>query len=86
VSFFLASGLLLIDTQLAGVPITVFEAMSAIAATLGNVGPGFGVAGPMGSYLSFPPESKPLMVLLMWLGRLEILPVLVLFTGPYWRS
>jgi trk system potassium uptake protein TrkH len=60
--------------------------MSAVAATLGNVGPGFGVVGPMGSYLSLPPGSKLLMIGLMWFGRLEIIPVLVLFTGSYWRS
>jgi trk system potassium uptake protein TrkH len=60
--------------------------MSAIAATLGNVGPGFDVVGPMGNYLSLPPTSKLLMIGLMWLGRLEIIPVLVLFTGSYWRS
>jgi trk system potassium uptake protein TrkH len=85
-TFFLATGVMLIDTQAAGAPFTIFEAMSAIAATLGNVGPGFGAVGPMGSYLALPPASKLLMVGLMWLGRLEIIPVLVLFTGSYWRS
>jgi len=86
VAFFLATGLVLIDAQISGFSLSIFEAMSAIAATLGNVGPGFGTVGPMGSYLSFPPLSKLLMVGLMWLGRLEIIPVLVLFTGAYWRS
>ena len=86
VSFFIATGLVLIDARTAGVSLSVFEAMSAIAATLGNVGPGFGVIGPMGSYLTFPVGSKLLLVMLMWLGRLEIIPVLVLFTGAYWRS
>jgi len=66
--------------------VTGFEAMSAVAATLGNVGPGFGIVGPMNSYLPFPNSSKLLMVGLMWVGRLEILPVLVLFTGSYWQS
>jgi trk system potassium uptake protein TrkH len=86
VAFFVATGVVLVDTQVAGTPLGVFGAMSAIAATLGNVGPGFGVVGPMGSYLSLPPLSKLLMVGLMWLGRLEIIPVLVLLTGAYWRS
>jgi trk system potassium uptake protein TrkH len=60
--------------------------MSAVAATLGNDGPGFGSLGPFGSYLAFPDSSKLLMVFLMWAGRLEILPVLVLLTSGYWRS
>lgn len=83
---FFATGLVLIDTRIAGVSLSVLEAMSAVAATLGNVGPCFGVVGPMGSYLSLPPGSKLFMIGLMWFGRLEIIPVLVLFTGSYWRS
>jgi trk system potassium uptake protein TrkH len=59
--------------------------MSAVAATLGNVGPGFGAVGPMGSYLGFSDASKVFMTLLMWAGRLEIIPVLVLFTPEYWQ-
>jgi trk system potassium uptake protein TrkH len=66
--------------------LTVLEGMSAAASTIGNVGPGFGDLGPFGSYLWFPDVSKLLMVFLMWVGRLEIIPVLVLLTGGYWRS
>jgi trk system potassium uptake protein TrkH len=66
--------------------LSVLESMSAVAATLGNVGPGFGVVGPMNNYLPFTNVSKLLMVGLMWIGRLEILPVFVLFTRTYWRS
>jgi trk system potassium uptake protein TrkH len=66
--------------------LTVLEGMSAAASTIGNVGPGFGDLGPFGSYLWFPDTSKLLMVFLMWVGRLEIIPVLVLLTTGYWRS
>jgi trk system potassium uptake protein TrkH len=66
--------------------LTVLEGMSAAASTIGNVGPGFGDLGPFGSYLWFPDASKLLMVFLMWVGRLEIIPVLVLLTTGYWRS
>ena len=69
-----------------GETLTVLEAMSAAASTIGNVGPGFGGLGPFGSYLIFPDSSKLLMVFLMWVGRLEIIPVLVLLTTGYWRS
>ena len=86
VFFFVATILVVADAWRVGYEVAAFEAMSAVAATLGNVGPGFGVVGPMNSYLQFPWTSKLLMVFLMWLGRLEILPVLVLLTPAYWRT
>jgi len=65
--------------------LTALEAASIAIATLGNVGPGFGIIGPMNSYISFSDPAKLYMVVLMWIGRLEILSVLVLFTPSYWR-
>ena len=59
---------------------------TAAATTIGNVGPGFGFAGPMGSFDPFSPLSKVVMIVLMWMGRLELLPVAVLFTRAYWRA
>jgi trk system potassium uptake protein TrkH len=66
--------------------VTPFEAISAAAATLGNVGPAFGFAGPMGSYEPFSHVSKVVMILLMWLGRVEIIPIAVLLGRSYWRA
>ena len=54
-------------------------------ATTGHVSPGAGTLGPFGSTLEFPTTSKLVMIVLMWIGRLEIIPVLVLFTGPFWK-
>jgi trk system potassium uptake protein TrkH len=84
--FAVGTVLISLDVARIGYQINVLEAMSAVAATLGNVGPGFGSLGPFGSYLKFPNSSKLLMVFLMWIGRLEIIPVLVLLTSGYWRS
>ena len=86
VLFFVATGLVFLDAGRVGLSLSVLEAMSAVAATLGNVGPGFGLVGPMGSDLDFSAASKLFMVALMWLGRLEILPVLVCLTPEYWRQ
>jgi len=86
VLFFVGSALVLLDAMRVGAAIPAFDAMSAVAATLGNVGPGVGVAGPMENYLVFPDTTKLLMVFLMWIGRLEIIPVFVLLTAAYWRS
>ena len=85
VLFFLSVGVLFLDAARVDLGLSVLETMSATAATLGNVGPGFGTVGPMGSYLPFSNTSMVFMTFLMWIGRLEILPVLVLLTPEYWR-
>jgi trk system potassium uptake protein len=77
---------LLIDSSRSGVDLSPFEAVAAAATTLGNVGPALGFAGPMGSFEPFSDVSKLLMIGLMWLGRLEIIPIVVLFTRRYWRG
>jgi len=83
--FFLAAFVLALDAARAGIDFTVLEIVSASASTLGNVGPAFYRLGPMGGYRMFPDSSELFMVLLMWAGRLEILPLLVCLTPEYWR-
>jgi trk system potassium uptake protein len=61
------------------------DAIAASATTLGNVGPAFGIAGPMGSFAEFSDFSKLVMTGLMYVGRLEVIPVAVLLTRNYWR-
>jgi len=84
--FGVASVLIALDAARVGLELTALEAISASLATIGNIGPGFGLLGPFGSFLDFPPTSKLLMIFLMWLGRLEVVPVLVLFTGAFWTE
>ena len=81
VLFGVATVLIGLDAWRVGYELTALEAASASIATLGNIGPGFGSLGPFGSYLGFPVSSKLLMILLMWFGRLEIVPVLALLVG-----
>jgi trk system potassium uptake protein len=76
---------ILVDSATAGVAVAPFQALAAAATTLGNIGPGFGFAGPMGSFDPFNEFSKLAMIILMWVGRIEIVPVLVLLTRSYWR-
>ena len=59
--------------------------MSASLACMGNIGPAFGPAGPMGSYDGFSDISKVLLTLAMWMGRLELITVLALFHPHVWR-
>ena len=75
-----------IESARAGVEVTPFEAISVAATTIANVGPGFGFAGPMGSFEPFSDLAKGIMIVLMWLGRLELIPIVVLFTRRYWQA
>ena len=86
VIFFLLALLVVIDGARAGINLSEFEAMGAAASTFLNIGPAFGMAGPMDNYLGFPVTTRLVMIVLMWLGRIEIIPVLVLFTYSFWRS
>jgi trk system potassium uptake protein TrkH len=78
--------LLFLDAVGTGLDLSVLEAASATVAILGNVGPGFGLVGPMNGYTAFSSQAKLFMTLLMWLGRLEIVSVLVLLTPSFWQS
>jgi trk system potassium uptake protein TrkH len=84
--FAFSTALLLLDTTRAGLQLTVADAASAVAATMGSVGPGFGIVGPMSTYADLPTTSKALLVFCMWIGRLEIFPVIVLFARSYWKG
>jgi trk system potassium uptake protein TrkH len=59
--------------------------VSAVASSLGNVGPGLGEVGPTGNYGGIPGLSKWLLSSLMIVGRLEILPILILLNPEVWR-
>ena len=77
---------ILLDSSLQNVDVTAFQALADSASMLGGVGPGLGFAGPMGSFEPFSNVSTVVLTTLMYLGRLEIIPVLVLFTASHWRA
>ena len=78
---------LVVDARRAGEDdLSAFDAFGAAAACLGNVGPAFGFAGPYGSFEPFSDLSTWICTVLMWLGRVEIIPVAVVLTRAYWRS
>ena len=83
--FVVGAGLIAVDAAFQGPDVSAYDAIAAAATTLGNVGPGLGLAGPMGSFEPFSDFSTIVMTALMWLGRLEVLPVVVLLTRGYWR-
>ena len=64
----------------------LMTSISASATTLGNVGPGFNVVGPMANFSSIPVIGKIALIINMWIGRLEVLSVLVLFVPSFWKK
>jgi trk system potassium uptake protein TrkH len=77
---------ILVDSGLRGTELTAFQSLAVSSSLLGGVGPGLGFAGPMGSFAGFSDLSTLILIALMYLGRLEIVPVLVLFTASHWRA
>jgi trk system potassium uptake protein TrkH len=57
---------------------------SAAIAVLGNIGPGLSGVGATANFAFFESWQKIVMVLLMWLGRLEVLPIAALATRAFW--
>lgn len=59
--------------------------LSAVATSLGNIGPGFGQIGPMENFSGLADGAKWFLSFLMLLGRLELFTVLVLLTPAFWK-
>ncbi len=77
---------ILLDSTVQDVDLNAFEALVASGNILGGAGSAIGFAGPMGSFAPFNEVSKIVFTAEMYLGRLEIVPVLVLFARSYWRA
>lgn len=59
---------------------------TAVATCFNNVGPGLEVVGPMGSFADFSDPVKLLLSFDMLAGRLELYPILALFSPRLWRK
>ena len=59
--------------------------VSAVFACIFNVGPGFGAVGPLENYAHMSDLSKLVLTLDMLIGRLEVWPMLMLFSPSTWR-
>ena len=59
---------------------------TSIAATINNIGPGLGMVGPIGSFAEFSILSKLVFIFDMLAGRLEVFPMLVLFSMKAWKK
>ena len=61
--------------------------ISAAASAISNVGPGLGeIIGPNGNYSSLTDSSKYILSITMFLGRLEMLTIFILFLPTFWKN
>ena len=59
---------------------------TAVAATLNNIGPGLGQVGPASNFTVYSQPAKYVLMFDMLAGRLELFPLLLLFTPATWRK
>lgn len=85
--FILYLGLFILASfLLSAMGVDLITSFSAVAATIGNIGPGLGEVGPADNYAHLPDAAKLVLSLCMLLGRLEIYTVVVLFLPEFWRK
>ena len=58
---------------------------TAVLSCLSNIGPGLGLVGPMGNFAMYSVFSKIVLTAAMLIGRLEIFPILILFSPSLWK-
>ncbi|ABW69020.1 TrkH family potassium uptake protein [Desulfosudis oleivorans] len=71
---------------LAAMGVDAVTSAAAVAASIGNIGPGFGAVGPLDNYANIPVMGKWLLMWCMLLGRLEIYTILILLVPEFWRK
>ncbi|MBI5286978.1 MAG: TrkH family potassium uptake protein [Deltaproteobacteria bacterium] len=64
----------------------IVSAISSVATTMGGVGPGLGIVGPLSNFSEIPYTGKWLLIWCMLLGRLEIYTILILLTPTFWKG
>lgn len=65
---------------------TIGTNLSAVLACFNNIGPGFEAVGPMANFAHMSIPSKLILIFDMLAGRLEIFPLLLLFSGSVWKK
>lgn len=66
--------------------VDILTSITASITTLGNIGPGFNIIGPMASFNSLPALAKVVLIANMWIGRLEVFTVMILFMPEFWKK
>ncbi|HHX24568.1 MAG TPA: TrkH family potassium uptake protein, partial [Thermoanaerobacterales bacterium] len=64
----------------------MISAVSSVASSLGNIGPGLGSLGPESTFNSIPQIGKLVLSFLMLMGRLELFTVMLCFSPSFWKD
>lgn len=85
--FLCLHGLLFVSvaTLMAMLGLDGVTAVSATAACLNNIGPGFLAVGPLSNYSAIPSVGQWILAITMLIGRLELFTVIIMLTPDYWR-
>ena len=89
VNVFMASYVVIFGSALLLISLDNFDFttnFTAVLATINNIGPGLNLVGPMGNFAEFSTLSKIVMSICMIVGRLEIFPMLLLFSPYTWKK
>jgi trk system potassium uptake protein TrkH len=79
--------LFLITLALSATGLDFLTSISGAVSTLANIGPGLGERiGPIGNYADLNTAAKLILIFSMFVGRLELMVVYVLFTLTFWRG
>jgi trk system potassium uptake protein TrkH len=71
---------------MASMGVDFITSFASVAATIGNIGPGLGMVGPVDNYAQIPYLGKWVLIWCMLLGRLEIYTVIILLVPEFWRK
>ena len=66
--------------------LTATDSISAVACTIGNIGPGFGVVGATQTFATLHPFAKLVLCVSMLLGRLELFTLMIMLRPEFWRG
>lgn len=83
---FLYLAMILVSTVLVSLDgFDIITNFTSVVTCIGNIGPGFNLVGPMGSFAMFSSPVKFLLSILMLAGRLELFTLMIILTPKFWR-
>jgi trk system potassium uptake protein TrkH len=88
INAYLAAYVMIIIASFLAVSVDGFSVttnFTAVIACFNNIGPGLEMVGPLGNYSAFGTFSKLVLIMDMLAGRLEIFPILILFSRTTWK-
>ncbi|MDR2944891.1 MAG: TrkH family potassium uptake protein [Methanosarcinales archaeon] len=78
--------ILMVSSAILGIlGLDLITAVTSALAALGNIGPSFGLLGPLDNFGVLPAASRLVLIFNMWIGRLELYTVILLFTREFWK-